>query len=234
MRQLELFPGARMRLPMRMDFFSVDRRNFFDRAAVRNRLDPELYEALRKVGMDVRQEAKRSIRPRRQKRINELTDAERVQFEASKSEHQAKYGRGAEPDVIYVTRRGRATAVKWADTTKAERKRWHITASYARKRRVRRPYASSQPGQAPRSITGLLRKKIFYSLDNDRESTVIGPEWIAGKSGDAPYDLEHGGIAELTYGPNTGQRVHIAPRPYMQPALDKVTPRMPAVFSNLI
>lgn len=67
----------------------------------------------------------------------------------------------------------------------------------------------SQPGQPPRSHTGLLRQHIYFWYDRRTQSAQIGPARLGGtKSTDIPGNLEEG-------------RFGLQPRPYMGPALEK-------------
>jgi hypothetical protein len=81
------------------------------------------------------------------------------------------------------------------------------------------PYKASEPGKPPKSITGLLKKFIFYSYDRATHSAVIGPALLNSPTG-APATLEFGGTAELTGGPDRGQTIDVKPRPYMKPAFE--------------
>jgi len=70
-------------------------------------------------------------------------------------------------------------------------------------------YKSSEPGEPPRSRSGLLKKFLYYAFDQSSKSVVVGPAKLAGMDGDAPSILEYGG---------TSEGVKIKPRPYMRPA----------------
>lgn len=104
----------------------------------------------------------------------------------------------------------------------------------------------SRPGEAPTSHTGLLREHIYFALDPNRRSLVVGPlrfnqlslNGAGFVSGAVPRVLEHGGeigvVEEQLSGglwvrkdlrsrrrqrPTRVRRVTIAPRPFMGPAL---------------
>lgn len=97
--------------------------------------------------------------------------------------------------------------------------------------RPRRPLKSSEPGEPPRSITGLLRKFIYFAYDPNTRSVVIGPAKLD-KSTGAPATLEYGGTATITkFRTVTGadgktvvtrrkERIVIEPRPFMAPAYE--------------
>jgi hypothetical protein len=99
---------------------------------------------------------------------------------------------------------------------------------------IRRRQRASAPGEAPSSHTGLLRDFILFGYDGQRKSVVIGPAKLNAKRGDAPSALEHGGIVSLTVGKQTGERVRIARRPYMQPALEAERPKLADMFRNSV
>ena len=82
------------------------------------------------------------------------------------------------------------------------------------RRSIRRRKRSSEPGQPPRSHTGLLRRLIFFAYEPTSENVVIGPADLSSKRGDAPHALEEGGRSQI--GPQ--QTAYIEPRPYMGPA----------------
>jgi hypothetical protein len=60
---------------------------------------------------------------------------------------------------------------------------------------MRRRKKSSAPGQPPSAHAGQLRDLLFFSYDENSDTTVIGPVKFAGKSGDAnvPGLMEFGG-----------------------------------------
>lgn len=55
----------------------------------------------------------------------------------------------------------------------------------------------SNPGEAPRSHTGLLKDHIFFVYDPESKAVVIGPEKLRGTDGSAPAVLEYGGNAKI-------------------------------------
>lgn len=118
------------------------------------------------------------------------------------------------------------------EMTAEMRSRYHIAEYYAKKegrKKPRRPNASSAPGEPPRNQTGLLKNWILNSYDAQTETAVIGPAKLNRSSG-APETLEFGGVADTPY----GGLQNIAPRPFMGPALEKIAPKLPALWRNLI
>ncbi len=102
------------------------------------------------------------------------------------------------------------------------------------KRSIRKRKKASQPGKPPSSHIGLLKKFIFFGYDMIRRSVVIGPVRLTQKGrGEAPEALEHGGI--VTMRPR-GKRakVHIRPRPFMGPAMEKEKQQLPALWRDSV
>ena len=90
--------------------------------------------------------------------------------------------------------------------------------------RVRK--GSSPPGQPPYAHTRLLKDFLFYSWDQRTESVVIGPAKLhrrrRGRRSTVPNLLEFGGSTRRPdYWRGAKKKMHIAPRPYMGPALQK-------------
>lgn len=97
-------------------------------------------------------------------------------------------------------------------------------------------HKSSLAGQPPRSQTGLLKKFIFFGFDTSSQSVVVGPAKLNGVKGkDAPHTLEYGGSTEVSsFYTKSKNRVKIAARPYMTPALNKNLSKLPAMWANSI
>ena len=94
----------------------------------------------------------------------------------------------------------------------------------------------SRPGSPPSSHTGMLRRFIFFGYDRSTDSVVVGPEKL-NRPGSAPNVLEFGGTAEIlrfTKGKFVKRKIHIKPRPYMGPALERELPNIPKAFRNTV
>ena len=92
------------------------------------------------------------------------------------------------------------------------------------------PFASSEPGQPPRSPTGTFKDTIFFAYDAANKSVVAGPIALNGRAGrDVPSTLEHGGETTLH-----DKRILIKPRPTMGPALEKNRAKLPALFEGIL
>jgi hypothetical protein len=86
----------------------------------------------------------------------------------------------------------------------------------------------SPPGKPPKVIQGNIKRLLFYSLDPQAGSVVIGPAKLAG-SNDAPAIQEYGGFVTTKAG---GRRAMVLPRPFMGPARDKVQPQIAGFFRD--
>lgn len=116
----------------------------------------------------------------------------------------------------------------------------------------------SKPGQPPTNQTGLLREFIFFQYDPSTRSVVIGPAKSPSKKmGGRPIPsiLEFGGQVavveqQLSGGlwvrgghpmfkrgsgrPERTRMATIAPRPYMQPALEKNRDKIAKFWQNAL
>ena len=98
---------------------------------------------------------------------------------------------------------------------------------------IRKRKGVSQPGSPPSSHTGLLKNNIFFVFEPLRSSVIIGPILLSGKGTDAPALLEHGGHA---IGRRRKKRVRLTyrPRPFMGPAFERETPKLPAMWRDSV
>lgn len=122
------------------------------------------------------------------------------------------------------------------ELTEAERASYERRVKTWRKDKSRpkpkRPMASSKPGQPPRSVTGLLKKFLFFAYDAQSKSVVVGPAKLNTAS-DAPAVLEAGGTTTVKTA--KGRRTAmIAKRPYMQPALAKNEKKIAEMYRDSI
>lgn len=97
----------------------------------------------------------------------------------------------------------------------------------------KRPFKSSKPGSAPSDVTGTLKRGIEFAADLERDSMVAGPAIADTKNPDAPSVLEYGGRTELTYGPDIGDTVTVAPRPVTHPAFESALADLPELMQLL-
>lgn len=114
-----------------------------------------------------------------------------------------------------------------AEMSKSERRRFYIRQSIAKSEggpKPRKPLATSNPGEPPRSQTGLLKQHIYFIYEPQSRGVLIGPADLNRSSG-APETLEKGGHVKLS-----GGRFRIEPRPYMKPAFDKNIDNLPRML----
>lgn len=97
-------------------------------------------------------------------------------------------------------------------------------------KRPRRPLAPSRPGEPPRTITGYIRKFLFFVVDKRKRNVVVGPAKINRPSVDALQALEFGGRSK-SY---DGDAVQIKARPFMRPALKAEQGKFQALFADAI
>lgn len=108
----------------------------------------------------------------------------------------------------------------------------------AAKTSIRKRKGSAPPGAPPHSHEGSLRRLILFGYDKPNDSVVVGP--VGFKKSDAPSVLEYGGDTIVLRrvggrgGKLTSQKVKIAPRPYMAPALEKQRPKLPLLWRNSV
>lgn len=108
----------------------------------------------------------------------------------------------------------------------------------AAKTSIRKRKGSAPPGAPPHSHEGSLRRLILFGYDKPNDSVVVGP--VGFKKSEAPSVLEYGGETVVLRrvggrgGKLTSQKVTIAPRPYMAPALEKERPKLPLLWRNSI
>ncbi len=105
---------------------------------------------------------------------------------------------------------------------------------------IRKRKGSAPPGAPPHSHEGSLRRLILFGYDKPADSVVVGPVGFKKSDPPAPSVLEHGGETVVFRrlggrgGKLTSQRVKIAPRPYMAPALEKERPKLPLLWRNSV
>ena len=87
------------------------------------------------------------------------------------------------------------------------------------RRSIRRGQEPSAPGKPPHTRKGQIKKAILYKVEKREQMAVIGPEYSV--IGPAAMAHEHGGKFR-------GEQ--FKPRPFMGPALVKVTPRLPKLW----
>ncbi len=101
---------------------------------------------------------------------------------------------------------------------------------------IRPRKGTSRPGDPPFSHEGSLRKLILFGYDPRTDSVVVGP--VAFREAVAPNALEFGGDVEApAYGAawKRGMRsIHIRPRPFMAPAMEKELSTLTRMWSRSV
>ncbi len=129
-----------------------------------------------------------------------------------------------------------------AATSKATRKVLSRFGAFVRqtaKRSMRQKRGESKPGQPPHSHEKLIKRFMFFGFDFNKSAVVIGPALLknADQQPRGLEALEHGGTISRVRGrKNKRKRVKlkIKARPFMGPALEKETPKLPAMWRNSI
>ncbi len=133
----------------------------------------------------------------------------------------------------------------------------------AAKSSIRKRRRAAPPGMPPSSHTGVLRQFIFFALEPERHTVIVGPAKTnqvffdrhrQPVKGTVPSVLEYGGevtileykIGSQWYRADLRSRrrlaeratryrtVSIAARPYMHPAMAKEKPKLPAMWKDSI
>lgn len=97
---------------------------------------------------------------------------------------------------------------------------------------IRKRKSISDPGQAPSSHTGLLKRHIYFVFSPETESVVIGPV-LLNKGTDAPRLLEEGDTVVRTQRRRRVRMTYRA-RPFMGPAFEKEQQQLPALWRNSV
>jgi hypothetical protein len=103
------------------------------------------------------------------------------------------------------------------------------------RRSIRPRKSTSRPGHPPHSHEGSLRRLILFGYDDRTDSVVIGPVGFRRKR--APNVLEFGGtttVMRRKRGRLVTEKVRVARRAYMGPALVKERPKLPQLWRNSV
>ena len=93
----------------------------------------------------------------------------------------------------------------------------------AAKRSIKRSPKPSAPGTPPHTRRGQLPGSILYAVEKDKDRVVIGPDYT--KMGRSAMPHEFGGRYK---------RERFQKRPFMGPALSKVSPRLPRLWAGSV
>lgn len=198
------------------------KRMFFDSKKVLDAVDQSKIKALSKAGGIVRKTARWSIRKpgKTQQNTNRSVQSRRKKSnEPGNRITRLQYGYAKHALGLSVTRRmDRGEAGQLIREAEGDQGILRSIVPPARR------------GKAPLNRTGQLKNNIFFGYDFNQGTTFVGPTITRRGTADA---LEHGGQVKLTSGPRKGKTVSVS-NPFMQPALEKVAPKFPALFANTI
>jgi len=100
---------------------------------------------------------------------------------------------------------------------------------------IRKRKKISQPGNPPSSHSGLLKKFIYFGYDTGRRAVVVGAMRFTRRgNGKAPELLEHGGTTTLTDRRGKKKSADYNPRPFMGPAFEKESPKLPDMWRDSV
>lgn len=89
------------------------------------------------------------------------------------------------------------------------------------RRKIRRSKKASSPGRPPRTRRGQLRRAIFFGVELEKKTVVIGPAYS--RVGEAGKAHEHGGLYRGGDFPQ---------RPFMGPAQQETQEKLPDIWAD--
>lgn len=198
------------------DGFHVDFSMFVDRKGVMERIEGKRLKVLGRTGAFGMQTMRRSIRPAPKKR-------QRAQITL-----QDDQGR-----TVFIDPQGRVRAANGRFLPKA----------YAAKIKAKAQQQKIKPqrfgvGQPPRrGPSDLLRKRIFFGVEAETETVVIGPEMFSSQptmygAVSVPQLLDQGGIEMMRSKLGKVYQAHFEPRPFVAPALPPTQKRMAELIES--
>jgi hypothetical protein len=104
------------------------------------------------------------------------------------------------------------------------------------RRAMRKRNRAARPGEAPSVRRGELKRFLLFAYEPARHVALFGPKKLGG-SGDTPEALEHGKTTGRMVGRGKNRRrqsVAYEKRPAMVPALQDISPGLPAMWKNAI
>jgi hypothetical protein len=100
-------------------------------------------------------------------------------------------------------------------------------------RKAKGRHSVSVAGKPPLGHIGLFKKNIFFAIEPERDSVIIGPALLNAKGQNVPETLEFGG-STVIYSHKKRKKVTIKARPYMQPALEHSQNKIAQIWANSI
>ena len=166
---------------------------FIDRRVVADRIGKKKLRVLGRTGGFTRKAMKRSMRKARKPRVKWVEVA----------------GENGERLLVY-----RSGAVRTGSGRFVSREKAAAARQQARKSRKKRfDSGGSAPGEPPRYRSKELRDKIFFGVDANEESLVVGPLRFGG-TGNVPQLLNEGGRVKHTLPGGETAIANYLPRPY--------------------
>ena len=105
------------------------------------------------------------------------------------------------------------------------------------RRAMRKRRRASRPGEAPTERKGQLKRFILFAYQSDQHVAIFGPKKLPNTYADTPEALEKGLATRRKVGRGANRRsktVKFDKRPAMVPALQDITPGLPAMWKNSI
>ena len=102
---------------------------------------------------------------------------------------------------------------------------------------MRKRKRASKPGEAPTVRMGQLKRFLLFAYEPEKHVAIFGPKKLEGGQKDTPEIMEKGGSATRVVGRGRFRRkkaINYKKRPAMVPALDKISPDLPAMWTNAI
>lgn len=98
--------------------------------------------------------------------------------------------------------------------------------------RPKRPLANSPSPKPPYNKTGLLKDHIYFGRNPKTDEMYVGPVAVGGLR--TAWLLEHGGTANLKNSSGEWRRMRFRGNPFMWPALQEASPKIPPMFANVV
>tara|TARA_R110000824_G_scaffold132257_1_gene294628 strand:- start:3197 stop:3829 length:633 start_codon:yes stop_codon:yes gene_type:complete len=198
---------------------------FFDSAKVIASVNRAKIKVLSRAGSFVRRTAKQSIRkpPKREQAATtrQVQQRRKKSAESGDGITRLQYGYAKHSLGINVSR-----GMKRADAGLLIRDREQALGI----RLFKAPKVTGRRGQAPRSLSRILPRSVFFGYDAAADGVFVGP---VAQRPNTVAALEHGGTVTLTSGPNKGERVRVH-NPFMKPAMEKESPKFAGLFRGSV
>jgi len=102
------------------------------------------------------------------------------------------------------------------------------------KRKTAPQHQASREGEAPAVLFGHLRNSAGMDEPKWEGRHSVGVHVGIGLGVQEDSEIAENYALRLEYGGTDSRGVYMAPRPYMQPTVDRVTPRIDAMFAEIV